>query len=418
MMVTSQRKYLLISILHLPVRAAQLTGSFPLSLQDNPRRNFNSFIKFSWRSVGFFAVIFRIFLICRFVQLFMEHRHNIDRLSTIWTMTMIAVQVANQIVLTFGDLGFVVILILRRRRFNQFLLALENFFQDILQENGGWHDKPLISRFFSGDLTIKRAFAWISAMSVVSMLIAGFFYVPWFCSLFPEWASAPWIIGTILLYYEITIHFRLLAFLPVCALIHILQVGFTLLTKRIERLSDEPGGAKGVIDKYCRLEKFLKELHYIFDLQLICGLFTILASLLVIIFNGVYVVMRIFRGTILVANFGSALTEFASMLPWIMSLCLIFYLISDFSSEMTTAAKQCIWAWRMCPQIDKLDQEERQSIMLFYMEKCTRPPQLRPAGMFRVGRDMFPTVLGILATYVIVLYQFEEDENLYGKGNG
>lgn len=403
MTFSNNQKFLLSPFLKIPVLGAQLTGSFPLSLNVSLRKT----VPF-WRNVGAVVLILKVIFLACFVQLFGDASVKFEKLNDVWSNTMMSAEMVTLIVTTTTDFTFACILLWRRQRFSELLQDFEKILEDIWSKSEIICDKNWRMDCYLQDTSIKWPVAIILTMVMTSFASGALIYIPWYVTLFPEWTKAPWVLAMTLGYYGIVMHFRLLGLFPVVVLLRLLRSGFALLGKNIECLSKPD--VKWIMDMYTELEKLLRKLHSLFDFQLVCcGMVSILVSLLSIFFDGVFVLIRLARGVR--QDVGSVFSQFVPIVPWMVSLCLVLYLLCDASTGMTTAANECIWAFRKCPQMNALNSDERQKVMLFYVEKCTRPPRVSPKGLFTIGRSLIPKMLGMVTTYLIVLYQFESDDH-------
>lgn len=391
------------SFLKLPTLAAQLTGTFPLSISETGR----TFVKlsFTWKNIGVLCTLLRIALITEMVYVIYHHRVKIENVMGDWTSTMQFAELMTQSSIIVGDTVSTVLIVYRRRRINKFLSSLGNVVTDIWKQSGTFCDTNLTKKFHELYKFIKWSFGWVATMSVINMALSNIVYVPVASEMFPEWTWGVFQIVIFNVYYEVTMHFRLLYFFLPVAILFMIYVGFGMLGYAVEHFLPDLE-LNWIMGNFTRLERLLKEFHLLFEFQLITGILTLLSTLLSVSFLGIAFFMGYSRGE----RTDLSLYEFISVVPWAISLSLIFCIVCDIATRMTAEAKECIWAFRKWQHVDDYGNDEKHKLILFYLERCTRPPQVSPAQLFTLGRHLFPTVLGMMATYLIVMYQFESDD--------
>lgn len=400
---STKKTFRLRRFLKIPILAAQLTGTFPLHFLANGPSGF--FIKFSWRNAGMIGFIFRLVYIAHTSLVFYTYSDNVQKLRKRWSQTMIFAQTTTQTAITIADFAFVTLLICRRSRFNDFLTSLEKLLEEICDKSDAIQLKKWMEETIGNYRLLLWPFGCIFLMVLIGLVTSLLFYIPWFRIIFPNWPAGPWILGLMFAYYSLSMHFRLLNILPIVALIYIFKAGFFLLKKNIQSSSESE--VSWIMEKFCKLENLIQEFLVLFNFKLACGVVTILISLLTVVFNGIFILMRVARGQ--AEYFEDSWMHFINLVPWNISLCLVFYHLCDVSTRMTNEANKCIFEFRKC-RVENLTEEEKHKLSLFYIERCTRPPKVSPARFFTLGRHLFPTVLGMMTTYVIVLYQFESDD--------
>lgn len=394
------------SHLKLPVQAAQLAGCFPLSLRTkSSKKDVRLELIFSWISVGILAATFRLAIYGHVAYQFL-YRSMFENLSGgSWSKTLVFSESTSQIFAIIGDFATTIIFILRKNRINDFLNLLDKTIQELAERIGESHDKQLTQSIFSPFNFMKFTFGWISVMSLISLVISTWIVIPIYSEGYPNWSEGPRLIVAVLGYYEITMHFRLLSFLPMISFIHLLHVGFAMLRKKVESLSQQQE-IRWITNNFCKLEELVQKFHSLFEFHLGIGMMTIMTTFVSVTFGEVLLTIQVARGV----DKDKGWYHLISLVPWSISLCLLFYLLCDVSTRMTTEAKECVWAFRKSSIVDTLEPEEKQKLMMFYMDRCSRPPQVCPAKHFTLGKQIVPTVLGMVTTYLVVFYQFESDE--------
>lgn len=391
------------SFLKLPILAAQLAGTFPLSISNV---NDGRFVRLaiSWKSIGLLTAIMRAICFFHVMTLFIEKADAISQVLGDWSSTLVFAEFLTHGIVVFGDFTVAVMLIFRRQRVNQFLTELGKTVTGLWNQSKGLRDHELSKTFVGQYRFMKWAFGWVIVMAITNTIGTYIICIPKVAVTYPDWVSGPVDIGIFLGYYELTMHFRLLSFFPVVAFIYVFYTSFGALRANVEHVTNQD--VNWIIDCFGRLEKLLKEFHSLFGFQLIIGVLTILSSVLSVSFQGLILIMNFSkRGS----NPEGSLIHM-SIIPWATSLSLVFYILCDIATRMTTAAKGCVWAFREWPDVDELRDDDKQRLILFYIEGCTRPPKVSPGNLFTLGRHLFPSVLGIMTTYLIVLYQFESDD--------
>lgn len=355
----------------LSVLAAQLSGTFPLSLDENSSGYFCSF---SWLNFGMLAMTFRTLL-----ATFYFCTSMIDMAESLlaeWSKTMILFEMVTHIVITVCDICTGILWIVNKNKYNTLLLSLHNFFTDMRQSSSGNQQTNI--------LQIQKAF--LLKYRVLKWSIYGIIFSA-FQGLVLIWMNTLNVRGPLTLdtaiqdtFYTFTLNFRLLGFFPVISLIFMFQFGFALLKCHV---LESPVAV--VVKNFTKLEQLLADFHTLFAFQLASGMATILASMLDMGFNLIVEIMLL--------NFSLEDIWYSlSLESWIVSLLITFYLLCDIPTGLSRASMECLWEFRKCSNLNGMDSDEKKTFMQFYIEKATRPPKVSPAALFTLGRELFPTV--------------------------
>lgn len=230
---------------------------------------------------------------------------------------------------------------------------------------------------------IKWSFWGIFWVSVSCVGVSWWYFIPQVPQLCPEWTWGQLEVALLLLYLEVVV-FRLISFFLAITLLFMLEMGFTLLMIYVE-MCQSANHVAFILESFTKLEKLLEEFHYLFNFQLITGTFTILLLLLATGFNEVVFTMQL----------SSQILNLIPLLatgPWLLSVLFTLHFLCKLASRVTNKAKECIWAFRVCPCIALLPRDIKENLIMFYIEKNARPPVVSPGNFFQMGRHMIPTV--------------------------
>lgn len=407
-------------LLNMPVKAAQVTGSFALNLEKVPLKtgtessNLHNHdesrwvvLKFSWKSWGVFLVICRYLLVGHSQYVVNEYMREILELFGGWSGTMTRAQFTMQGVATFGDLYLTILLVCRRQRLSHFITSLMNVVNHLwldystICEGKGVILEDLTTRYSS----IERTFMCVAFLASGTFLFNCIIFLPGVIHVFADWIWGVVNFPIFLLYLELTSHFRLLNFFLVITLLFTFQMSLVILRSHVEHCKEIRRTINLAVATFDQLEKLLEEFHSLFNLQLLIGLVVVLLSILVSSFNALVLIMKAADGPVHWFWY-----QLVMLFPWTTSLLITFYAICDSSTALTTEANECIWAFQSHPQLELLSEEEKQRILMFVVEKATNPRlTVSPAKLFTLGRHILPTVCPMLSTiFLLTKYIFKK----------
>lgn len=422
-------------IFRLPVLAAQVTGLFPLSLLEpkKPRRSLR--LGFSWTGLG------TLFFVCRvishinsYVVFFWEGR-QLKRLFQEWGRTAAASHFIVTSLVVNLDLFWALLLFWRRHQLDLFFNSLIGLIGEIWERSQGSEDESKVRQLISGKyLELRRIILIVSFLAWLAFLMALGNYVPRVHEMLVGWEIHWAFLSLVVMLFQsiVTNQVRLLSFFLLTAFMFTFQTAYAILKGKIDhstRTRLEGQGESGppqenfpwhtsttkvettriteaavaeglatnvspveaniawILRSFDRVEAMLKEFHSIFGYQLVIGILAILLITLICTFQVLIMCMDIVKGS---GRF--RLMQLASISPMLLSLLLTMYLLCDAATAMTQEAKDCVFAFRNCPDFDDLPNHVKETVLLFFIQGITKPPQVSPGKLYSLGRHLFPTV--------------------------
>lgn len=376
-------KFLLRTAFKKPMLGAQLTGTFPLSLNGN-KSDFK--FKFSFSKIGVAASLVRLSVFVSGGFIINWHGTKLSRMYGGWSTISITAETITHSLVAVGDISGVILLFLRKEKFEIFLNSVANRISHICH-----HLQPLpndqdnidkrLCKFYKN---MKRHCCLIIFLGIMG--IAPFPFLMYGETLISKPEQALLNIN-----FFFSMQVRLLGFYLPAVLLFVIKIGFIALKCKIkEGLSlNFKKEIVWTLKNYAQLEMLLKEFHYFFQFQLVIGVLSMLIASLDSAFQWVITIMRPLDG----ANGGLPLWFHPiSLVAMALSGILVFCLICDAGTELTTKAQECIWALRSNKFMDALPTALKENVLQFYVEKSTRPLMISPYKAFTLGRHILPTV--------------------------
>lgn len=387
-------------VFRFPVIAAQCTGTFPLSLRVTEE---NISVIFSWVSFGTFSIFFRLFntINSLYITYYADQYYvEVEVFYEEKSRTLNAFDIASSIFISIGDFTCSYLMIYKRKEISRLINDLSSVIGEMLKETdpGNENAKELRKPF----QVASQAFGFMFAMGNVVLTFHILFEVTRLFTLFYGNALRITYFVFLSVHFIMVMHFRLLAYHLMVTIVSLIRVAFTMLRWKVlqpfrkdlhgqvlafQRRQAEKN-VTWVLSNFDRLEKLLSDFHASFGLPLLYGLFSVLVSLLSVIFQCLVKVMAMANGS----AEESSLYDTVLLLPLLSSFLITSYLLCNVATEMTTEAKECVWALRDFEQLHMLSDDLKKKLVLFYIAKVSKPPRISPCGMFHLGRHIFPTV--------------------------
>lgn len=377
-----------------PVLAAQLTGTFPLSLILEKDDQYH--LKFTWTGIGTLTILLRV---CIYLGVGRIVGTKSDALWSHyggWSGTLAISEILMQGSVVYGDVAWITLLLYRRRNLDKFVTSLSTLMTQISDHvyPNGEEQQTDYQEIYKQSKFISLIFLAICSLGLFFFLPAATIFIINVASIFQ--GSIRWFEMVVLLgYFCFTFQFRLISFYFCVAVIFALKSGFILLQKNLQRVFHSRPSSniimqemRWTLNNYKQVEIFLKQFHFFFNFQLILGVSTILIGFL----NEAFELLCIFMGR----RSGTGFTTWQQPISYFSMLLgnfLVFYLLCDVTSGLTKQAQECIWTLRSFPNMHLLPEEEKEKMLLFYVEKATQPPTISPYDLFTFGRHLLPTVI-------------------------
>lgn len=375
-------KFLQLEIFRFPLLFSQLTGSFPLSVKQRLINGQPDVIFIvSLINPGICTLILRIALIVEIIRASRVRCKEFAIIRGEWSHTLLFAEITVNIIIHVGDIYCAYLAVVRRQRMSAFFTSLARLLGDLWRKINNADDSLERKFMRKYKYNVKWPFWYIFFLSICSFWVGLFLIVPNVSNLYPDWAWGKLEVALLLFYMDYTLLFRFLSLFILASILFLLQIGFSMLASHV----DHCGTAEQVVfvlENFDKLENLLKEFHLLFNFQLISGAVTILLSLLAAGFNEIVMIMVSPRDYMAIV----------SVYPWAFALALTFYILCNLATGLTSEAKNCVWAFRTSPGIDSLPGDMQDKLLLFFIEKTTKPPTVSPGNCFRLGCHILPTV--------------------------
>lgn len=396
-------------LFRLPLLAAQLPGMFPLTLiKDAKRQRFR--VIFSWTGAGTILLLLRWCIIIS-ATIYHWNPQEVEAALSGWTKMASFSELFQNSFVTFADMIWALMVFLKRREINWFFISVV---ASIVEGWLGSRDeeekieiKEMILRKYRKLRFIVTVVISLSCVTVATNCLD-------LVTLFrghPEKRSVAsaimWVLDGLF-----GTHLRLLSFYLPAAFMFAFQIAYATLKAKILKLAKKQemritDGVDNVMQNdledqirisqilafYDKMDKLLKEFHVIFNFQLTIGMLSMMFTILDAMFKVVIIVMDLVKG-----SGGFNAYQLVTFMPLLISLLITVYVLCNAATAMTREAKDCVFAFRRCPDLDSLPVEVKESILMFFVQRVTNPPKVSPFNLYTLGRHLFPTVRLLLKT--------------------
>ncbi|CAL8118104.1 unnamed protein product [Orchesella dallaii] len=389
----------------IPLRANQALGAFPFRFN-----NSNNSLSFSWLSFPIFFMFLRVIFSCTHSLLFRFIQNDVNVLFAYLSKTERFVHVTVASISGSFDFFCFAVMIRKRKQVVSFFTSFTNKVVELIKL--GFEELDEVQAKALG----RRKMRLNVCMGIV-FLLALFSYALsfiYFCVEAPESAKVWW---KVLLVSVLSIHWialnqlRLLTFYFCISIIICFRAAFMALYVIVDqKKANQSRRIFWVVEMYKEVEILLEEFQSVFEYQLLNISYTFVLPTI----NSTFQISKLLTG----GEFGkSEWNGLGTLIPNVVSATLTFAILCDACTGMTDAAVKCVSSFRDASTVFELRDDKQDKLLMFYTSALAKPPRIYPGKFFFLGRQALPSILGLVTTYLIVLQQFKQQEDLTQPSN-
>ncbi|CAL8118098.1 unnamed protein product [Orchesella dallaii] len=393
------------NLIVLPLRANQALGTFPFCYNQS-----NNSLTFSCLSFPFFFMVLRILFTFTPSIIFRFIRHDITVLYSFLSGTEQFVQVTVNALSASIDLICLAVMIRKRIQVTTFFTALTTKVVELIMQGYNKLDE------MEAKIMLRRRRRLNVCMGIVFLLsVASYiFTLIHYCLEASESATVWWkpvLVSFLSLFWIMLNQLRLLTFYFCISIIICFRAAFLSLYLKVgHKKANQSNRIFWVVEMYKEVEILLEEFHSVFEYQLM----NISYSFVLPTINSTFQISKLLT----TGEIGKLeWNELATLIPHVISATLTFAILCDACTGMTDAAVKCVSSFRQASTISELHDDMQDKLLMFYTSALAKPPRINPGKFFFLGRQALPSILGLVTTYLIVLQQFKQQEDLTKSSN-